>query len=106
VVVPAPAPKTDKKDKADVAPAKGTVVVHLPKEAELYVDGTAVPFASATRKLVTPDLEPGRDYYYTLQAKLERDGKTLNVRKRVWVQAGREVVVDFGDLGAASTAQR
>jgi uncharacterized protein (TIGR03000 family) len=106
VVVPAPAPAPPKKDKSDASPTQGTVVVHLPKEAALYVDGTAVPYSTATRKIVTPELEPGRDYYYTLQAKLERDGKTLNVQKRVWVQAGKEVSVDFGDLGAASTAQR
>jgi uncharacterized protein (TIGR03000 family) len=108
VVVPVPPKQEPKKDdkKSSVLPTQGTVVVHLPADANLTVDGTEVTLTSATRKLVTPQLDPGRDYYYTLKATVERDGKTLTVRKRVWVRAGTEAVVDFGDIGAASTAQR
>jgi uncharacterized protein (TIGR03000 family) len=45
--------------------------------------------------LVTPPLQPGREYHYTLTAELERDGKPIKVTRRVAVRAGAETRVEF-----------
>jgi len=105
---PAPAaPKTDKdKKKTSVDPNQATVVVEVPAEAGLYVDGQSVPMASRTQKFDTPALAPGQTYYYTMRAVGDREGQLVSETKRVEVRAGETVRVAFGDLqperGAAS----
>jgi uncharacterized protein (TIGR03000 family) len=82
-----------------------TVTVNLPADARLYVDGVLCPLNSATRSFQTPDLDAGRRYYYTLKAEVERDGETRTASKRVVVEAGREVRVEFTEL-PVQTASR
>ena len=55
---------------------------------------------------MTPALEPGKFYYYTLKAEVVRDGKALVETKKVFVEAGKEAFVDFGDSKLAATAGR
>jgi uncharacterized protein (TIGR03000 family) len=82
---------------------QGAVVVQLPADASLTVDGTQVPLTSETRTLVTPELKPGQDYHYTLRASANRDGQLVTRMKRVTVRAGAETVVDFGNLNTTAT---
>jgi len=79
---------------------KGTakVTVKLPADARLYVDGVLYPLNSEVRSFTTPELEAGQRYYYTLQAELVRDGETRTARKRVIVEAGKDITVEFTDL--------
>jgi uncharacterized protein (TIGR03000 family) len=74
------------------------VTVKLPSDAQLYVDGVLCPLTSTTRSFDTPELDAGRRYYYTLKAEVVRDGVTQSARKRVVVEAGKEVTVEFSDL--------
>jgi uncharacterized protein (TIGR03000 family) len=83
-------------------PVQATVVVRLPADAELYLDGKKSNLASATRKFVTPKLEPGQDYFYVINARAVRQGKAVAQTKRVILRAGQEARVDFGDLVAAT----
>jgi uncharacterized protein (TIGR03000 family) len=77
---------------------QGTVIVQLPADANLTVDGKQVPLTSETRTLVTPELKPGQDYHYTLRVSADRDGQLVTRMKRVTVRAGAETVVYFGNL--------
>jgi uncharacterized protein (TIGR03000 family) len=74
------------------------IVVKLPAEARLYVDNVLCPLTSATRSFTTPELDAGQKYYYTLKAEVVRGGETRTVRKRVIVEAGKEVMVEFNEL--------
>jgi uncharacterized protein (TIGR03000 family) len=74
------------------------ITVKLPAEARLYVDGVLCPLTSATRSFTTPELAAGQKYYYTLKAEVVRAGETLAARKRVIVEAGKEVTVEFTEL--------
>jgi uncharacterized protein (TIGR03000 family) len=82
----------------------GTIQVSLPENAQLTVDGRPTTSTSASRLLVTPALEPGYEYYYTLRATLVRDGQTLTQEQRVAVHAGEQtrVTFDFSPSGVAS----
>jgi uncharacterized protein (TIGR03000 family) len=80
-------------DPADTAPA--TVRVILPADAKLTFDGQATRSTSATRLFVTPPLESGKRYHYTLTAKYARDGQTITIERTVSVRAGRETVVSL-----------
>jgi uncharacterized protein (TIGR03000 family) len=86
-------------------PAPARLTVRLPAEARLFVDGVACPLTSATRTFRTPNLEPGRRYYYTLRADLEQDGQVLTQSRRVAMTAGRLIDVRF-NFNEVSTASR
>src|SRR5262249_18856754 len=62
----------------EAAPAgrdgRARVLVELPAGAKLFVDGHAVDEEGTRLPLVTPPLEQGRDYFYTLRARISREG--------------------------------
>ena len=79
---------------ADRAPA--TIRVSLPADAKLTVDGSATTSTSATRSFVTPPLERGRDFHYTLKAEFVRGKQTITVQEVITVRAGQETVASLG----------
>jgi uncharacterized protein (TIGR03000 family) len=91
-------------DTAD-AGTTATVVVELPADATLTIDGEATTSTSATRVFQTPELEPGQTFHYTFQAQVERDGKVQSVTHRVPVRAGEQTRVSL-TLPAATVAAR
>jgi uncharacterized protein (TIGR03000 family) len=68
--------------------SSATLVVELPAEATLTVDGAATAQKTAVRTFSTPALDAGKDYFYTLTATVERGGKMETVTKKVTVKAG------------------
>jgi uncharacterized protein (TIGR03000 family) len=76
-----------------MAPAPATLVVDLPAEARLTIDGDPTTSTSEHRVFVSPELNPGRDYHYTLRAEIMRDGKPVTVARKVAVRAGEETQV-------------
>ncbi len=91
-------------------PAPATIVVTLPANAQLLVDNQPTTSTTARRMFQTPTLQPGTDYFYTLQANVERDGRTINMQKQVTVRAGQESRVAFelpsAEVGAAGAQPR
>ncbi len=94
--IPAPPTKT----KEARASRSATLVVSLPAEAKLTIDGTPTTSTSASRVFVTPELGEG-NYAYTLQAELTRDGQAVTTSERVTVRAGQEtrVALEFPTEG-------
>ena len=82
-----------------------TVVVSLPADATLTIDGEATTSTSTTRVFQTPQLEPGQTFHYTFQAQVERDGKVQTVTRRVEVRAGEQTQVSL-PLPTATVAAR
>jgi uncharacterized protein (TIGR03000 family) len=68
--------------------APATVVVSLPADATLTVDGVATQSTTELRTFATPVLPVGQAYHYTLTAAVVRDGQTLTATQQVTVQAG------------------
>ncbi len=92
------------KEKKTEVDAPATIVVTLPAEAKLSVDGTATTSTSDRRVLQTPVLETGSDYVYTLRAEVVRDGQTMVETQQITVRAGEttEVPFNFSAQGVAS----
>jgi uncharacterized protein (TIGR03000 family) len=86
-------------------PAPATILVNLPADATLTIDGEATTSTSSSRVFVSPTLQPGREYHYTLKAEVKRDGKPVSVEERVAVRAGETTPVTL-TLPATSVAQR
>jgi len=74
------------------------ITVKLPADARLYVDGRLCPLTSDTRSFTTPELAADQKYYYTLKAEVVRGGETRTARKRVIVEAGKDIAVEFTEL--------
>lgn len=89
-----PAPKAESKEEARInAPA--TIVVSLPADATLRVDDYTTTSKSATRVFVSPTLEAGKEFSYTLTGEIQRDGKPVVASKRISVRAGEETRVEL-----------
>jgi uncharacterized protein (TIGR03000 family) len=67
--------------------------VNLPADAVLTIDGERTTSTSAERIFYTPALETGREFEYTLQAKVVRDGQEKVIKQRVIVCAGEQTTV-------------
>ncbi len=78
---------------ADALPA--ILRVALPADAVLAIDGEPTKSMLADRVFVTPPLETGKDFHYTLRAAFVRGDQTVTVERRVAVRAGRETVVSL-----------
>ena len=75
--------------------APATIVVSLPADARLTVDGAPTKSTSDRRTLVTPELEFGSTYVYTMRAEIVRDGRTLAETHDVTVRGGETSTVQF-----------
>jgi uncharacterized protein (TIGR03000 family) len=70
------------------------------------IDDAATTSKSAQRVFVSPSLNPGREYHYTLKAEWVRDGKPVVVSKEIAVRAGQETRVQIAAEQPASVASR
>ena len=75
--------------------APATIVVSLPADARLTVDGAPTKSTSDRRTLVTPELEFGSTYVYTMRAEIVRDGRTLAETQDVTVRGGETSTIQF-----------
>lgn len=100
--MPAEPKKAETKPPAASLPAPAKVLVSLPADATLTIDGHATTSTSAVRSFVSPTLEAGRDYQYTIKVEMVRDGKSFSESKNVVVRAGETTEVSFDTLTVAS----
>jgi uncharacterized protein (TIGR03000 family) len=59
------------------------------------VDGYQTRSTGEIRTLITPPIEPGKEFQYTLKAELNRDGQTLTTTSKVAVRTGQETWVNL-----------
>jgi len=101
--------KTDKKP-GETIPAPGkvsapaTLVVSLPADATLTVDGRVTTSTSTTRVFVTPTLAV--EGAYNLTATVVRDGQTLTQTQRVAVVPGRQTSYTFNFASTEAAVSR
>jgi uncharacterized protein (TIGR03000 family) len=87
--------------KADSAPAPAanqepaTVVLSVPEDAEVWIDGVPTSQRGYERRFVTPPLDKGERYHYTIRAAWSADGKGFEESRTVPLQAGRQVRVSI-----------
>ncbi len=84
--------------------ARARVIVDVPADAKLFVDGQLINTTSARRIFQTPELIAGQTYYYELTAEVIRDGQTISASQRVILRPGQAATASFADLGRRSDA--
>jgi uncharacterized protein (TIGR03000 family) len=83
------------------ASAPARLIVHLPADAVLTIDGRPTTSTSSERVFNTPDLDMNRTFEYCLEAKVVRDGQEKVIKQRVAVRGGEQTTVDL-DMSAAA----
>ena len=97
------APVESKPIRTGHALTRGLIIVSLPADAQLFLDGQPSIVGTNLRTLISPELEPGKSYFYTLRVEVERHRKTFTDTQKVYFQPGREVHVSFDHIDAAIT---
>jgi uncharacterized protein (TIGR03000 family) len=77
-------------------PEAANIEIDLPEGSKLYVDGQMV--STQNRKLNTPPLQRGKQYYYEMKAEILVAGKVVEESRTVIVKAGETVTERFGKL--------
>ncbi len=79
------------------APAIPAVVeVTLPDaDARVWVEGVEMNNRGRTRLLESPELEPGKEYTYTIRASWNQGDRVVGDERRVKVITGQSVALDF-----------
>jgi len=83
--------------------ARARLVLDVPEDARLFVDGQATKATSAVRSFRTPELAPGEEYYYNVRVEVDVDGKTAVQNRRVVVRAGEVIRQQFDDPRVVKT---
>lgn len=96
-------PEGSKPPEASVSHA--TVIVSLPADAKLYIEDQPTQSVSSSRTFVSPKLDAGKDYFYTLRAEIVVDGKTVSMTRQLTVRAGETVSTSFEFANAAVAAK-
>jgi uncharacterized protein (TIGR03000 family) len=73
----------------------GTIVVNLPANAKLTVDGFVSQQTTSQRYLRTPAVPQGEQLTYTLVAETMQNGQLVSQTQTVSVRAGQQVPVQF-----------
>lgn len=98
-VPPPPAKDLPKIDlpKGEQSKARSKVIIDVPQDAKLYIDGQLMKSTAARRVFQTPDLVVGMDYFYEVKIEVTRDGKTTFQERRVIVRPGLDVTTAFAE---------
>ena len=82
------------------------MVVTVPADAKLTIDGMATSATSTEHTFESPELQTGKVYSYTLEASYLQDGKTVTVSKKIKVEAGKVSSVDMLEAAPATGVAR
>lgn len=82
------------------------VTLKVPENAQLFVDGRALTLPGGVRTFTTPTLEPGQKHFYEVKAQVRRDGALQTETRKVYVQPGQHLEVDFRQLLEVRTASK
>jgi len=74
---------------------KAMLIVSLPENATLYLQGQATKSTGNVRTYQTPELQPGEKYSYSVRVEMMQEGKLVSLSRQVSFQAGQQVRVAF-----------
>ena len=104
---PTPPPPAAGKSTFDVGADVGYLVVNVPADAKVFVNGRPTTSTGEHRQYVSHGLEAGMRYEYQVRAEIVRDGKTISDTKTVQLTAGSQssIAFDMSSSPAPHTAK-
>ncbi len=82
------------------------LTLNVPGDAKLFVDGQPVVLPNGQRTFTTPALQSGKKQFYELKAEVVRNGVAQTETRKVYVEPGQRLQVDFKRLLEMRTASR
>lgn len=74
---------------------RANFTVLVPPDAEVWLEGAATHQTGPVRRFVSPELEPGSSYGYTVRARWRQGGQVVEQTREVVVRPGEQVNVAF-----------
>jgi uncharacterized protein (TIGR03000 family) len=71
------------------------LVIYLPPDAILTVDGVVTKQTGTERRFRTPPLQAGKKYYYSFRWTFSEDDRSVTIEKKINFSAGEDKVVDL-----------
>lgn len=71
------------------------LLIHVPADAEIWLEGAKTQQTGAARRFVTPLLTPGDRYEYEIRARWQEDGRQVEQVKTVMIRAGHRISITF-----------
>ena len=100
------APAAATKKVAWSGPADGAMlVVEVPEDAKLFINGSLTSLAGGVRNFATTGLTADKQYEYELKMVVDRGGKAVEQTRTVWLSAGEEQTVSLTSAEAAVAAE-
>jgi uncharacterized protein (TIGR03000 family) len=92
-----------------VSPSKvgeGVLVLTVPENAKVVVNGNATPATGAHREFVVKDLQDGLRYKFVVRALVTSEGKTIEETKTIFLQLGdvKTLALNFSRSDATQVA--
>jgi uncharacterized protein (TIGR03000 family) len=77
------------------AKAEAEIILHVPPDAAVWLDGIRSQYSGVERRFVTPPLAAGDRYFYDVRAVWTDRGRLIERRRQLSFRAGDRVIVDF-----------
>jgi uncharacterized protein (TIGR03000 family) len=85
----------------DVPANKALIVVSLPADARLYLNGVLTQSRGAVRTFFTPEIQTAAAFSYTVRVEWAQQAELISQTREVTFQGGQEIRVSFGPQGNA-----
>lgn len=92
---PSPMPKQDEKQSR----VRSKVIIEVPENARLFVDGMEMKQGPTTRVFQTPPLAAGQTYFYDIRVEVTVNGKLQTENQRLVITPGDTVTAAFREPG-------
>lgn len=79
-------------------PLTALLQVHVPQDAEVWLDGQKMRSTGSRRHYRSPPLDPTKGYAYEIRARWRFEDKPIDDLRHVAIRAGATVLVDFTHL--------
>lgn len=74
---------------------KAHIWLRVPVDAEIWVNGVKTKQSGESRYFFSPPLTPGKKYNYQMRLRWTKDGKPVEEKESILVQAGQTIRRDF-----------
>jgi uncharacterized protein (TIGR03000 family) len=93
--IPVYSPRTPFAPMPPALPLTALLQVHVPADAEVWLEGQKMRSTCLRRHYRSPPLDPVKGYAYEVRARWQHDGKPIEDVRHVAIRAGATVLVDF-----------
>ncbi len=86
--------------------ARAQVVIYVPENGALFIDGQRMKDLSGRRVFQTPVLAQGQTYYYDVRIEVPQAGQIARDERKIVLRPGMEVTAHFPKLETATAAAK